>query len=128
MSKCAGCGATIQHLNPNQIGYIPPALAVEKGEDIYCRRCFELIHYNKESYHASLPAFNESFYQKLGTLSAHKALFYLIVDVLDLYGGFIPRLAHYLGDNPVIVLVNKIDLLPKTGFDYHPRAGVGSRK
>ena len=37
-----------------------------------------------------------------------------MIDVMDIYGGFIPRLSEAIGDNKLIVLVNKVDVIPKS--------------
>lgn len=40
MSKCIGCGVSIQSEFKDRIGYIP------KENSSYCERCFRIIHYN----------------------------------------------------------------------------------
>ena len=42
MSKCLGCGITLQDTDKNGLGYTP------KLSNDYCERCFKTIHYNKE--------------------------------------------------------------------------------
>ena len=51
---CIGCGAKIQSTNPLKEGYINiDVLNKKKREDrdFYCKRCFDLKHYNKNTDH-----------------------------------------------------------------------------
>ena len=41
--KCIGCGANIQTEDKDIIGYSP------KEDAEYCKRCFQIKHYNKAS-------------------------------------------------------------------------------
>lgn len=110
MSRCIGCGVKIQTINPNELGYIPEIALIERGEKVYCQRCYDIIHHNK----VYLPTYEpKEYYEKISVIRKEKALVILIIDVLDIYGGFISNINEYIGDNKVLILVNKIDLLPK---------------
>ena len=39
MSRCIGCGAKIQTTNPEKIGYVPEIAMIERGEQVYSKRC-----------------------------------------------------------------------------------------
>lgn len=112
---CPGCGAKLQVDDPNRSGYIPPnalARAVEKQHhSVYCSRCFKLRHYNEIS-PASLT--DDDFLELLNDVAASDALVIYVLDALDLYGSTINGLQRFVGKNPVLVTVNKIDLLPKS--------------
>ena len=41
MNKCVGCGAFLQTTDENKEGY------VQNENSIFCKRCFEITHYNK---------------------------------------------------------------------------------
>lgn len=42
--KCSGCGAILQCVNPNEMGYV----RIDKMDIAsYCERCFKIIHYGK---------------------------------------------------------------------------------
>ena len=47
--KCIGCGATIQTENVNKKGYIDKKVLENRKDQFYCKRCFDLKHYNKDS-------------------------------------------------------------------------------
>ncbi|MBQ3002056.1 MAG: ribosome biogenesis GTPase YqeH [Bacilli bacterium] len=123
MSKCIGCGIKIQSTDKEAPGYVPVSATVDRGEAVYCKRCYDVIHHNKDYSSATYELFNDSkllvnvindYYQKLSKLKGEKALILLLIDVLDIYSGFIPKLSEYIGDNPVMILVNKTDVMPKS--------------
>ncbi|MDO3409083.1 ribosome biogenesis GTPase YqeH [Saccharibacillus sp. CPCC 101409] len=105
--RCGGCGAPLQTENPSGIGYIP-ALK-EDGVQI-CRRCFRIKNYNEV---ASVAVDQDEFLRLLGRIGERKALVIHIVDLFDFQGSVITGLQRFVGSNPVILAVNKIDLLPK---------------
>ncbi|MCM1514523.1 MAG: 50S ribosome-binding GTPase [Anaeroplasma bactoclasticum] len=112
MSRCIGCGVKIQTNDPNAIGYIPEIALIERGEQVYCKRCYDIRHHNIKY----LANYNtDAYYEKMKIIQRQRALVVLMIDVLDIYGGFIPHLSTCIGENPVLIVVNKVDILPK-GF------------
>jgi ribosome biogenesis GTPase YqeH len=110
---CIGCGARIQTEDPNELGYTPKA-ALEKGiasGEIYCQRCFRLRHYN-EIQDVSLT--DDDFLRLLNSLGTEDALIVNVVDIFDFSGSLIPGLHRFVGDNPVLLVGNKVDILPKS--------------
>ncbi|MCM1259718.1 MAG: 50S ribosome-binding GTPase [Prevotella sp.] len=112
MSRCIGCGVKIQTTDPNDIGYIPEIALIEKGDQVYCKRCYDIRHHNIKYFANYNP---DAYYEKIKIIQHQRALVLLMIDVLDIYGGFIPQLSSYIGENPVLIVVNKVDILPK-GF------------
>lgn len=111
MSKCIGCGVKLQSIYPDALGYVPEIAQIEHGENVYCKRCYEIRHHNK----VYLPSYNpEQYYEKIKIIQKENALVILMIDILDIYGGFIDKLDECIGKNKVFILVNKIDLLPKS--------------
>ncbi|RSL31550.1 ribosome biogenesis GTPase YqeH [Salibacterium salarium] len=106
---CAGCGAAIQTHDQTQAGYTPTS-ALER-EVVICQRCFRLNHYNEVQ---DVPLENTDFTNKLHELGKRNALIVKIVDVFDFEGSWIPGFQRYIGNNNVLLLVNKIDLLPQS--------------
>ena len=45
--KCIGCGVKLQALDPEKEGYVSEIHMIENGEEVYCKRCYDIIHYNK---------------------------------------------------------------------------------
>lgn len=110
---CIGCGAKIQTENPEEKGYTPAA-ALKKGiesEQVYCQRCFRLRHYNQLEKVASS---DDEFLAMLNSIGEEDALVVNVVDIFDMYGSMIPGLHRFVGTNPVLLVGNKVDVLPRS--------------
>lgn len=110
---CIGCGALIQTENPGELGYTPKS-ALEKGletGEVYCQRCFRLRHYN-DIQDVSLT--DDDFLRLLNEIGNEDALIVNVVDIFDFNGSLIPGLHRFVGDNPVLMVGNKVDILPKS--------------
>lgn len=106
---CQGCGATIQTTAPDQPGYAPESSL--KREDMVCQRCFRLKHYNEVQ---DVSIHDDEFLNMLHEIGRKKALIVKIVDIFDFNGSFIPGLPRFTGKNPIVLVGNKVDLLPKS--------------
>ena len=106
---CMGCGVKVQTENPNELGYAPSS-ALEK-EAIICQRCFRLKHYN-EVQDVSLT--DDDFLKILNEIGKTDALIVMIVDIFDFNGSWLPGLHRFVGNNKVVLVGNKVDLLPKS--------------
>ena len=109
--RCIGCGAVIQPEDPKEPGYTPQA-AIKKGlenNELYCQRCFRLRHYNEI---APVSLTDDDFLQLLNHIRDANALIVYVVDIFDFNGSLIPGLHRFVGDNPVLLVGNKEDLLP----------------
>lgn len=109
MPNCIGCGAVIQTENPKEVGYAP-ASSLEK-ETVICQRCFRLKNYN-EIQPVSLT--DDDFLRILNGLGEQNGLIVKIVDIFDFNGSWLPGLHRFVGKNPVLLVANKADLLPKS--------------
>lgn len=110
---CIGCGVEIQTTDSDKIGYTPQA-AFEKGlanEELYCQRCFRLRHYNEIQ---DVALTDNDFLQLLNEIGKTDALIVNVVDIFDFNGSLIPGLHRFVGDNPIIMVGNKVDVLPKS--------------
>lgn len=106
---CVGCGVNIQTENKNEIGYAPPS-SLER-EHVICQRCFRLKHYNEvRDVHLT----DDDFLKILHGIGESKGLIVKIVDIFDFNGSWLPGLQRYVGKNPVLLIGNKVDLLPKS--------------
>lgn len=104
---CIGCGAKIQTEDPEKIGYAPKS-SLEK-EEVICRRCFRLKHYN-EVQDVSLT--DDDFLKILNEIGQRDALIVKIVDIFDFNGSWLPGIHRFAGKNSVLLVGNKVDLLP----------------
>lgn len=111
--RCIGCGAVIQSTNPQAPGYTPQS-AIKKGmanNELYCQRCFRLRHYNEI---APVSLTDDDFLHLLGQIRNANALIVYVVDIFDFNGSLIPGLHRFVGNNPILLVGNKEDLLPRS--------------
>ncbi|TBL75366.1 ribosome biogenesis GTPase YqeH [Paenibacillus thalictri] len=107
-AKCAGCGAKLQTERQQDRGYVP-AGALNR-EPVICQRCFRIKNYNEAS---SVTLDQNEFLKLLNQVGETKSLVVHIVDIFDFEGSLIGGLSRFVGGNPIILVVNKLDLLPK---------------
>jgi ribosome biogenesis GTPase YqeH len=105
---CAGCGVKLQLDDPGKLGYVPEQALLK--EPIICQRCYRIKHYNEAS---AITLDQDDFLRLLGHIGSTKSLVVNIVDIFDLEGSMISGLPRFVGTNPILLVVNKIDLLPK---------------
>ena len=107
-SRCSGCGIQIQSEDKAALGYTPPAAA--NRDPVVCQRCFRMKHYNEAS---SVTPNQDEFLRLLNGVGGVECLVVHIVDIYDFEGSLISGLQRFVGNNPVLLVVNKVDLLPK---------------
>lgn len=110
--QCIGCGAVLQSDDESKSGFIP-AKALEKAQEeaVYCKRCFRLRHYNEVQ---DVELTDDDFLNMLHELNETNALIVNMVDIFDFNGSVISGIQRFAGSNPVIIVGNKVDLLPKS--------------
>ncbi|KGE18673.1 ribosome biogenesis GTPase YqeH [Paenibacillus wynnii] len=106
--KCSGCGIKLQTENKEIPGFIPE-VAYDR-DPVICQRCFRIKNYNEAS---SVSVNQDEFLRLLSGIGEKNALVIHIVDLFDFEGSLISGLQRFVGNNPVILAVNKVDLLPK---------------
>ncbi|MBD8069227.1 ribosome biogenesis GTPase YqeH [Bacillus sp. PS06] len=106
---CIGCGVTIQTEDKEGIGYAPTS-SLEK-ESVICQRCFRLKHYN-EVQDVSLT--DDDFLKILNGIGQTEGLIVKIVDIFDFNGSWLPGLHRFVGKKNILLVGNKVDLLPKS--------------
>lgn len=105
--RCAGCGIPLQTEHQNRPGYLPASAAAR--EPAVCQRCFRIKNYNEAS---SVTVDQDEFLKLLGGIASTDSLVVHIVDLFDFEGSLITGLQRFVGNNEVLLVVNKIDLLP----------------
>lgn len=110
--QCIGCGAVLQSEDESRSGFIP-AKTLEKAQEeaVYCKRCFRLRHYNEVQ---DVELTDDDFLNMLHELNETNALIVNMVDIFDFNGSLISGIQRFAGNNPVIIVGNKVDLLPKS--------------
>lgn len=113
--RCIGCGALLQTEDPQKAGYLPASslakIQADPDAEVYCQRCFRLRHYNEVQ---DVELTDDDFLNLLNALGQSDALIVNVVDIFDFNGSVIPGLHRFVGDNPVILVGNKADVLPKS--------------
>jgi ribosome biogenesis GTPase YqeH len=108
LGQCAGCGVHLQTTETDKTGYIPDS-ALEK-DPLVCHRCYRIKHYNE----ASTVALDQNDFLKiLNHVGQTNSLVVNIVDIFDFEGSLISGIGRFAGNNPIVLVVNKVDLLPK---------------
>lgn len=107
--RCIGCGSIIQSHDTKLPGYVPSSKL--DSEDIVCRRCFRLKNYN-EVIPVSLT--KEDYFNIISSIGEKDALIVKIIDIFDIEGSIIPQIQKLTNNNDLIVIANKVDLLPKS--------------
>ena len=106
--KCIGCGAPLQSEDKNAPGYVPEHNLFR--EDVICKRCFRLKNYNEVQ---DVGMDSDDFLNLLTGLSDKKGIVVNVVDVFDFEGSFINAIKRIVGNKKIILVANKMDLLPK---------------
>lgn len=109
--RCIGCGAKVQTTDKTALGYTPES-ALKKGlenGEVYCQRCFRLRHYNEI---APVSLSDDDFLKLLTSISDTDSLIVYVVDIFDVNGSMIPGLHRFVGNNPILLAGNKLDVLP----------------
>lgn len=107
VKKCKGCGAVLQDKNELLAGYIPNLTE----NSTTCKRCYRMIHYNELP---KIVAKNEDYERVIDAVTKKKALMIYIVDIFAFQTTFLKKMIDKLRDKDVLLVVNKIDLLPKS--------------
>lgn len=98
MSKCTGCGITIQTTNNTELGY------TTNIESKLCERCFRLKNYGE--YKAV--TLNNKDYQEIITNIPKESLIIYVADILSL------DLSNLPNNKKTILVLTKYDILPKS--------------
>lgn len=104
---CLGCGIPLQTEDPNQVGY------VDDLEKEYCERCFKIRHYN---HYQTVEKSNQDYLSILKEISLTKDLVVFVVDLLNI-SPMITEILSLLKQNPVLLVLTKRDLLPKSLYE-----------
>ncbi|XP_036271269.1 nitric oxide-associated protein 1 isoform X3 [Pipistrellus kuhlii] len=124
--SCSGCGAELHCQDPDVPGYLPSekflsARAQAAGlARTVCQRCWLLVHHRRA---LRLQVSREQYLELVSTALRQPgpALVLYMVDLLDLPDALLPDLPALVGPKQLIVLGNKVDLLPQDAPGYLQR-------
>nr|BAE34011.1 unnamed protein product [Mus musculus] len=123
---CSGCGAELHCQHPGLPGYLPEekfrdAAQAEGGPArTVCQRCWLLVHHGR----ALRLQVSRDQYLELVSAALRRpgpALVLYMVNLLDLPDALLPDLPKLVGPKQLIVLGNKVDLLPQDAPGYLKR-------
>ncbi|KAJ8772107.1 hypothetical protein K2173_027284 [Erythroxylum novogranatense] len=126
VASCYGCGAPLHTVDLDAPGYVDPDTYELKKRHhqlrtVICRRCKLLSHGHMITAVGGNGGYSggqqfvsaEELREKLSHLRNEKALILKLVDIVDFNGSFLARVRDLVGANPIILVVTKIDLLPR---------------
>ncbi|WP_059102690.1 ribosome biogenesis GTPase YqeH [Shouchella shacheensis] len=106
---CSGCGIAIQTEEPEKLGFAPKSAL--SRDVIVCKRCYRLKHYNEVQ---DVEMSDDDFLKLFQSLHHKEALIVKVVDIFDFNGSWISGVHRFVGNNQVMLVANKVDLLPKS--------------
>ncbi|XP_068629115.1 nitric oxide-associated protein 1 [Battus philenor] len=120
---CGGCGALLHCNDPAIPGYLPSEIFKGRVDDdlktMECQRCHFLKEYNIALDVTVQP---EEYEKLLQNIRHVKSLVLLMVDLLDFPCSIWPGIVDIIGSKrPLIVVGNKVDLLPGDSIGYLKR-------
>lgn len=101
-NKCLGCGIEFQSIDINEPGYI------SKSDAKICQNCFRSKNYGEYSNNLS------SFYDLKEIKEIKNDNVIMIIDILNPYETLISGINNYAKAKNLTILVNKVDVLPKS--------------
>lgn len=111
--RCPGCGAILQTFYPGEEGFIPLNVLNESAPGTaVCKRCFRIQHYNDDP--AKEPIISQEFFKIINDAKASKALIVYVIDVFNFEASFNREINEALTGMDIILVANKVDLLPKS--------------
>lgn len=105
MSKCIGCGVTLQTNNEEEIGY------TLNPNNTMCERCFRIRNYNDYKF---VIKDNNDYINILKSINSND-LVILVVDLFNISKNFID-ISKYI-NNKILLVLTKRDILPKSCND-----------
>ncbi|KAF3617174.1 putative nitric oxide synthase [Capsicum annuum] len=123
---CYGCGAPLHTSQVDAPGFVDQETYDLKKKHhqlgkILCGRCRLLSHGHMITAVGGNGGYSggnqfvsaEELREKLSHLRNEKALIVKLVDIVDFNGSFLARVRDLSGGNPIILVITKVDLLPK---------------
>lgn len=108
--RCYGCGSILQVEDVTAPGYIQKDVLESDRESILCQRCFKMKNYGLLS---EVTMKNEDFLELLDKISKENCLIVYVIDIFNFHASLIKNFDRNIRNNPVIVVLNKIDILPR---------------
>lgn len=115
VSRCYRCGAILQTEDKDAVGYISPEIVDKYPEGLLlCNNCYTNERFNDRPQEAH---FEEDFQTILNEVKSRKGLIVYVVDLFSFEGSFISKLNTAISGLDVLVVANKLDLMPANTND-----------
>ena len=112
--RCYNCNAILQENDPQSEGYISPGHLDQVGALVlFCDHCYEQQKYNFSNHEL---ACSNDYLTMMKDAAATDALIVFVVDIFSFESTFPKNMVDIIANNPLLVIANKVDLLPK---GYH---------
>jgi len=122
--NCAGCGVELQTRSKDGAGFVPRAdlvqalqakaaigqMAAQASSGLICQRCYRSKHYGSLA-PVGIPAAEFDAY--LRAIRDVDCLVIKVLDAFDFEGSMLPHAGAMIGDKPMLLVLNKCDLLPR---------------
>jgi len=103
--KCIGCGAELQSINKDELGYVPK----DKLKDAkYCERCFKIKNYNLKTV-TNLENINNYILEEINKKANYV---YFMLDILNINEETIKTFKSIKKDKCLVI--SKLDIIPKS--------------
>lgn len=109
MYKCLGCGAMLQDKDDKKPGYVSEKVLIEKSNAI-CKRCFKIKNYGE---YIPVKLSKEDYVKEVKKVLPSSELVILVVDIIEFSSSMDEDIITLIKDKPVILVVNKMDILPR---------------
>ncbi len=106
--SCLGCGLPLQNTDPNLEGYTPKS---DFDEHSLCQRCFRLKHYGEK--YQDISSIAPKYEELLKKAIKQHCLIVYMIDLFNIESSMIKNIDKIIKNNPVLIVGNKRDILPK---------------
>lgn len=124
--RCYNCGSVLQSDDPAKIGYVKDKSLLSSPLDrvLFCDKCYQEAGFNLEPKGATV---SDDFITMMKDGAASDALIVYVIDLCYFEASFVSELSSIIKTNPILVIANKRDLLPKEANDDYLREFVAHR-
>ncbi|QEH61855.1 30S ribosome assembly GTPase [Spiroplasma chinense] len=107
VKRCVGCGHEFQTEDKRKPGFV-----IDPQKQDYCLRCFRIKNYNSL---VEQDINDQDFIKIIDDVNStdKKIRYYYVVDIFDLPGSRLNWLEKLISKKEVVILINKVDLIPK---------------
>ena len=109
--RCYNCGAILQSDDPTKEGYINKDTLENAAQNfMFCEKCFEVERFHQT---ANEPVISDDYLYFLNDAKKKNALIVYVVNAFSFEASFSSTVNKIIQDMDILVVSNKIDLLPK---------------